>query len=129
MKKWSLIGCAVFSNKSIAGSSAAAATAASAFALGFDVWPWVLGAFGASIVQVYKAPESRPKAIINSSISVVVGGVVSPFVTSYSWIRENFDDRFIATYAVSFLLAAAWPWVLPIFMTLLKSISEKFILR
>ncbi len=129
MKKILLLLGALFSQKSIAGTAiTTTASAFSAWVLGFDIWPWVIGALGASIAQVYKPPETRMKALANSAISVFVGGVIAPFLASSVWLLNNFKDNNNAIYAMAFILSTIWPWVIPVlfngFINLIKKLPN-----
>lgn len=125
MKIIFFLGSLFAKNATAAIMTTTTALSASTWFLGFDVLPWVIGAFGAAITQVYRPPETRPKAIANSSISIFLGGLVSPFLGSSVWLSENFKNKDYAIYAIAFILAATWPWLIPILLNGFSGIVKK----
>lgn len=118
----------LFSKKSIAAAAmTTSASVVSAWFLGFDIFPWLIGAIGASLIQVFKPAETRIKALAGSVISVFIGGVISPAVAHSAWIERNFLDGNNNTYALSLFFAATWPWVLPLMFISFQELIEKII--
>lgn len=77
-----------------------------------DPWVWIIGGFGAAIVYVKNPPRSRADALTNGMISVLIGGLIAPPAAVYC--GQHFDPTLNQPYAMSFVLSASWPWLLPI---------------
>lgn len=94
---------------------AAAATAATAgvvaSAAGIDPWPWVIGGFGAAIVYVKRPSTTKPDAVVNALISVMIGGIISPMAAA--GVSEFISPKLANQYALALMLSTAWPWLLP----------------
>lgn len=95
----------LFCEGAVAGTTAAIVSKA-------DPWVWIIGGFGAAIVYVKNPPTSRADALVNGMISVMIGGLIAPPVAEYC--GEHFDAVFNQKYAMSFVLSASWPWLLPV---------------
>jgi hypothetical protein len=107
-----------------AKSWAAVATAVTAgftaqFA-GADPWPWVIGGFGAAIVYVKKQGKSRLDAITNALISVLIGGLVTPLWVAPA-VAKHLGPELANQYALAFIFSAAWPWLVPLALSKMKS--------
>jgi len=76
-----------------------------------DPWVWIIGGFGAAIVYVKNHPASKSDAVVNSMISVMIGGLVSPYVATY--LGSHYDKSLQNPYPLAFLLSAFWPWIVP----------------
>lgn len=79
--------------------------------LGFDPWTWMLGAFGGVIIRAKLPPSSRPDGLINGSISVMLGGLVAPWLSlalATTWGHQLAPN----VYVTAFILASAWPWMI-----------------
>ena len=76
-----------------------------------DPWTWIIGSFGAAVVYVKYKPNSKADAVINGFISVMIGGLVSPYLATY--LGDHYDKSLSNPYPLAFLLSAFWPWVVP----------------
>lgn len=117
----------LWSSKGWAAAATAVTAGATAVATGVDPWPWVIGGFGAAIVYVKKPSSSRPDALINSMISVMIGGIVSPLAAAA--VSEYLSPKLANQYALAFILSSIWPWLVPALMTKIKSIDVSNIVR
>jgi len=78
--------------------------------LGFDPWPWVIGAMGGGIVRVKLPPTSRIDSIANGVISVMLAGFGAPSILS--WFAYYFKGIPVPNiYLVAFIVAVVWPWL------------------
>lgn len=107
-------------------SGAAAALGGTAAGLaastqGADPWTWILSGLGAAVVYVKKPATSRLDAIVNSGISVALGGVVAPAIALV--IAERVDTHLGNPRAIALLLAACWPWLIALAHDKLKDFS------
>jgi len=94
----------------VCGQSLAAGTVLGALSQE-DPWIWIIGGFGAAIVYVKNPPTSRSEAMINSLISVMIGGLIAPSVAAYCAIK--IDKTLANPYPFAFILSSAWPWIMP----------------
>lgn len=95
----------------VCGQAVAAGTAASVLGKA-DPWVWIIGGFGAAVVYVKNPPISRPEALINSLISVMIGGLIAPPIAIYC--ASHYDQSLASPYPFAFVLSSFWPWVLPV---------------
>lgn len=111
---------AIAAPKSWAAGAATAATAGvAATAAGIDPWPWVIGGFGAAIVFVKRPSLTKADAIINAMISVMIGGIISPWAAAgvAFYVTPNLAN----SYALAFILSSLWPWLVPIATAKIKA--------
>jgi len=94
-------------------------------AMGFDPYPWVIGAAGAAIVLVKTQHISKRDDVINSLISVCLAGLVAP------WWAEELSQYFsqkptttTAIYGLAFILSAAWPALIKLGLPFVKKRLE-----
>ena len=79
--------------------------------------PWAIGAFGAAVVYVKNPPTSRPDAIVNAGISILLGGIGAPVAASLAgqYIAPELRNEYLMALALSALwprlVALAWPLV------------------
>ena len=79
--------------------------------LGFDPWPWILGALGGGIIRVKLPPTSRLDSIANGVISVMLAGFGSPSIISwFKYYLQSVPPPNI--YLVAFVVAVVWPWLI-----------------
>lgn len=102
-----------------AGAATAATAGVAASAAGIDPWPWVIGGFGAAIVYVKRPASSKPDAVINAMISVMIGGIVAPWAAA--GVGHYLTQSLANDYALAFLLSSLWPWLVPVFMDKFKA--------
>lgn len=100
-------------------ATAATATATSAV-LGNNVWPWAIGGFGAAIVYFKKHTIGPVDVVVNSIISIAVGGFVAPLAASV--LAYYTSPALNNPYAMAFVLSTLWPFVVPICMQLLGAL-------
>ncbi len=114
-KKALITMATLFSSKTASAAGASGAVVAAAAGLGLDWLPWAVGAAGSTVVYAYKPPTTRPIALANGVISVVLGGAGGPAAAdaAASFWEAPYLNTFNAVLLVSFSLAAAWPWVAP----------------
>lgn len=111
---------AIAAPKSLAAGAATAATAGiAATAAGIDPWPWVIGGFGAAIVYVKRPSSTKADAIINAVISVMIGGLLSPWAAS--GVAYYLTPSLANNYALAFVLSSLWPWLVPVAMAKIRS--------
>lgn len=91
---------------------------------GFDPWTWVIGGFGAAIVYVKKPATSKLDAVINSIISVGIGGLISP--TAAILLATHVDKSLGNPHPIAFILSSGWPWLISIAVEKIKAIEIKF---
>lgn len=97
------------SKHSIAGASAAGIGGALlAPMVGFDPWPWIIGAVGGIIVRVKLPPTTRADTLANGAISVMLAGLGAPWI---SRVIAAYGVPEPSVYMMAFILAVAWPWV------------------
>ncbi len=83
-----------------------------------DPWPWVIGALGASIVYAKRPATSRLDALANSIISVMLAGIIAPVASAAA--GKYVGPEVASEYAIAFVMASLWPWVLPALIAKLK---------
>jgi hypothetical protein len=94
----------------VCGQAAAASGVAASFGK-TDPWVWVLGGLGAAVVYVKNPPATKSNALINSMISVMIGGLVAPPCAAYC--SQHYDQTLASPYPFAFVLSAFWPWLVP----------------
>ena len=95
------------SKHAVAASIATAATVAVvAPAIGFDPLTWFFSGIGAVAARLKIIETSRQVAIANGIISVVLGGLGSPYALA---LVMKFDYPQPPIYLCAFLLALLWP--------------------
>lgn len=121
--RWMIALCvAAVAPKTWAAAAATATTAGiAAAAVGIDPWPWVIGGFGAAIVYVKRPASSKPDAVINAMISVMIGGIISPWAAA--GVAEYLSPKLANNYALAFALSSLWPWLVPVAMDKVRSWS------
>lgn len=111
---------ALAANKGWAAGVGTAVTASvTASVLGDNVWPWAIGGFGAAIVFFKKQTSGPVDVIVNSIISIAVGGFVAPVAAGV--LAHYTAPQLNNPYAMSFVLSSMWPFVVPICVQLLGS--------
>jgi hypothetical protein len=85
-----------------------------------DPWIWIIGGFGAAIVYVKNPPTSRADAMVNSLISVMIGGLIAPPVAAYC--AYHWDKTLSSPYPFAFVLSSAWPWLMPTIVDRVKTL-------
>jgi len=97
------------------------ACAASAIAVfnKMDPWVWIIGGMGAAIIYVKNPPTSKSDAIVNSLISVLIGGLVAPTASAYC--GSHYDKSLDSPYPFAFVFSAGWPWIIPILLRRMRS--------
>ncbi len=127
MTLWRKIVFAVglaFTGKNAAASIATVGAAGvTALQLGSDPVPWLLGAFGATVVYAYRKPSTRAKALANGGISVVLGGIGAPWAASL--FGHYLGAVWANDYVMAFLMSAAWPWLAPIALNIAQKRGER----
>lgn len=76
--------------------------------IGFDPWPWIIGAVGGIIVRIKLPPTSRADTLANGAISVMLAGLVAPWIARLVGAHGLPEP---SVYMVAFILAVAWPWI------------------
>lgn len=116
VKKALIAMATLFSSKTASAVGASGAVVAAAAGLGLDWLPWAVGAAGSTVVYAYKPPTTRPRALANGVISVVLGGAGGPAAAdaAASYLEAPYLGTFNAVLLLSFLLAVAWPWAAPV---------------
>ncbi|WP_322470302.1 hypothetical protein SOM08_06250 [Hydrogenophaga sp. SNF1] len=89
-----------------------AAAGMTAAMLGADPLPWAIGAAGAAIAFLLRAPSGAKAAIANGAISVLFGGLGAPFAARV--IAHQFGDVYANDLVLAAVLSIAWPWLVPI---------------
>lgn len=103
-----------------ASAAATAATAGVAASVaGIDPWPWVIGGFGAAIVYVKRPAASKPDAVINAMISVLIGGIIAPWAAV--GVSEYVSPKLANSYPLALVLSSMWPWLAPVALDKLRS--------
>jgi hypothetical protein len=118
MKKIAIVLGALFAHKYATAATASALAAATATGTGADPWPWAIGAFGAVVVYVKRPPTTRADAIVNSIISVLIGGMVAPLTAAA--VAKYLDPALASDYVNALILSSLWPWLLPMAIKSLK---------
>lgn len=90
---------------------------------GQDPWTWIIGGFGAAIVYVKKPATSKLDAIINSLISVGIGGLISP--TAALLLAQHVDTILANPHPIAFVLSSGWPWLISIAADKVKAFDFK----
>lgn len=99
----------------VATTTATVATAGvTAAQLGAEPLPWVVGAGGAAIAFLLRAPTGAKVAIANGAISVLCGGLGAPFLASV--IAHQFDPVYANDLVLAAVLSIGWPWLVPLGM-------------
>ncbi len=89
-----------------------AAAGVTASQLGADPLPWAIGAAGAAIAFLLRAPSGAKAAIANGAISVLFGGLGAPFAARV--IAHQCGDVYANDLVLAAVLSIAWPWLVPI---------------
>ena len=111
----------LFANNGWAAATVTAvAASATASALGVDVWPWAIGGFGAAIVFFKKNSRSPVDVVVNSVISIAIGGFVAP-LTAAILAHYTSAPALDRPYALAFIMSSMWPFVVPICAQLLAA--------
>lgn len=119
-KRIALALTALFSHKAVLATTVAGTAATTAHELGRDPVPWLIGTFAVVVVYAHWRPDDKPKAAANGVISIFLGGIGAPFLGSYlvkwGWI----DPGPINDWVLAGVLAAGWPWLVPVVFDLFK---------
>lgn len=91
--------------------------------LGFDPWPWLLGALGGVIVRAKLPASSRFDGIANGIISVMMGGLGGPLTANS--VALYYPSLNVGSYFSAFVLAAAWPW----FTSTVKGAIDSWVMK
>jgi hypothetical protein len=118
MKKIIALALALVQQQPALASAGGLLAGAAAGAAGHDPWPWVIGAAGAAIVFAKRPATTRLDALVNTLISICIGGLIGPAAAAGA--EKYLDLQFDVDYAMCFALSAAWPWVLPGVLTKIK---------
>ena len=113
------------------GKHAAAATAVGtaavgvvAFELGVDIWPWIIGGMGCTVVYAYKPPQTRAIALANAMVSLFAGGIGAPYAAKL--LHGYGAGDWANVYVLAFFLAGGWPWLAPIVLDKARSVIAAF---
>lgn len=103
---------AVIGKNSVAITTTVATAGATAFTIGADPLPWMIGAAGGAIIWSYKKPDSRWKSLSNWAISIFMGGIAATWaghiIVSYYGMAWHGTH-----YVLSAVLGVGWPWLAP----------------
>jgi hypothetical protein len=91
--------------------------------VGYDPWTWIIGGFGAAVVYVKRPARSHWDAVINSGISVGIGGLVAPALAGY--LAAKWDVALGNPHPWAFILSSAWPWLVPIATRKLRDLKPE----
>ena len=112
MRKIIMIWSALFSNKSVASSSAAALAGLSALSVGFDPLPWIVSTVGTVYMLLSSEPnpeihpsQARKKVLTNGIVSLVCGGLGGPWVAAWFGM---YSPRLESPLLMAFLISAFW---------------------
>lgn len=105
----------------VTGAATAVTASATSMVLGNNVWPWAIGGFGAAIVYFKKHTIGPIDVIVNSIISIAIGGFVAPLAASV--LAYYTSPALNNPYAMAFVLSTIWPFVVPICMQLLGAVK------
>ncbi len=113
------------------GKHAAAATAAGtaavgalAFDLGVDIWPWVIGGMGCTVVYAYRPPQTRAIALANAMLSLFFAGVGAPYCVKI--LQSYGAGEWANVYVLAGVLSAGWPWLAPLAWEKARSVLAAF---
>jgi hypothetical protein len=108
------------------GKHAAAATVAGtaavgavAFELGVDIWPWIIGGMGCTVVYAYRPPQNRSIALANTMVSLFFAGVGAPYCVKL--LHSYGAGEWANVYVLAGVLSAGWPWLAPLAWEWLRS--------
>lgn len=105
-------------------AAAIPATAAiAAGAVGADPFIWALSAFGAAVVYVKSPATTRPDAIINACLSILLGSIGGPIAAD--WMSAHVGPELGNDYLWVLALSSTWPWVVQLVWPLIKSFAAK----
>lgn len=111
------------SKNSVAGAAVAGVGGAMlAPMIGFDPWPWVIGAVGGIIVRVKLPPTSRADTLANGAISVMLAVFAAPWIVRVA-VASGIPEP--SVYLVAFILAAAWPWLVLLGLQLIRRRTDR----
>ena len=102
-----------------AGAAGAGTSVLVAAGIGLDLWPFVIGAIGATVVIAAQQPRTRQLTWIHSVVSVFLGGVGGPFASSIAslFLTKYLDlpsvDNQLTQLMCAGILSAGWPWFGP----------------
>ena len=125
MKRLALLFLAVFSSPSKAAISFGATASLVSVALGFDPFPWIIGAFGATVVLVKTQHHNKNEDVINAIICIMLAGLVAPWLAVAA--SEYFSNKVAndtLPYALAFILSAAWPALIKIGLPVIRKKLE-----
>ncbi|WP_288253751.1 hypothetical protein [uncultured Hydrogenophaga sp.] len=91
-----------------------AAAGVTASQLGTDPLPWAVGAAGAAIAFLLRAPSGAKAAIANGAISVLCGGLGAPYAARV--IAYQFGEVYANDLVLAAVLSIGWPWLVPLCM-------------
>jgi hypothetical protein len=110
------IGLALTGKNALATAATVGAAGITAMQLGADPLPWVIGAFGGTVVFAYRRPSTRAVALVNGGISILLGGIAAPWAASIA--GHYLGAVWANDYVMAFGLSAAWPWLVPVVMNI-----------
>lgn len=97
---------------SFAVTLTAALAGGTASQLGADPWPWIVGATGAAIAFLMRAPTTGRIALANGAISILFGGIGAPYAASL--LSHYVHPVWANDLVLAAVLSIAWPWLVPI---------------
>lgn len=111
-----LIALAVALNakNGLAAALTAALAGATASQLGIDPWPWIVGAAGAAIAFLMRAPTIGRIAVANGGISILFGGLGAPYAAAL--LSHYVDPVWANDLVLAAVLSIGWPFFVPIAM-------------
>lgn len=119
-----------------AAAATAGATAAGAAAIGLDPVLWGIGAFGGAVAYLYRQADTRPVALANFCVSLMLGGMAAPAASQRieAFAQEQKTEGLMglllslgaSAHLLAVVLALAWPVVVPFAWEHLKKMVGKF---
>jgi hypothetical protein len=109
-----------------ASAAGAAGSVVAAGALGLDLAPFCVGAFGATVVIALQPPRTRAVTWAHTVISVFFGGIGGPLLASVGnalamhYLKTPDLNSNLAELMFAGLLSAGWPWAWPVVWGVLK---------
>lgn len=104
-----------------AATATAVAAGATASHLGADPWPWIVGAAGAAIAFLVRAPTTRRVALAHGGISILCGGIGAPWVGS---LLSHYVHPVWANDLVwAAVLSIGWPFFVPLLMGWIERVA------
>jgi hypothetical protein len=103
-----------------ASAAGAAGSVVAAGAMGLDLAPFCVGAFGATVVIALQPPRTRAIAWAHTVVSVFFGGIGGPLLVSVGnalsmhYLKTPDLHTTLADLMAAGLLSAGWPWFGPL---------------